>query len=198
MKIQKQPMGNYQTNCYIVTIDDKDIIIDAGVGAFEWIKKNVKNPIALLNTHGHFDHIWSNYEIKDYYKIPIYCPKDDAFMLETDSFNQGMPLSKADIVIDGDETILIQDIEVKFRHFAGHTKGCSTIEIYGAMFSGDFIFKNSIGRYDFPYSDKNDMLNSLKKFSKINYDAIVYTGHGENTTIINEQNNMSFWIRELS
>ena len=72
MDIKVQPMGDYQTNCYIVTINDKDLIIDPGVNAFSWIKRNVKNPIAILNTHGHFDHVWSNQEIKDNYKIKLY------------------------------------------------------------------------------------------------------------------------------
>ncbi|MGB6020444.1 MAG: MBL fold metallo-hydrolase, partial [Sulfurimonadaceae bacterium] len=64
MQIKVQPMGMYQTNCYIVTVDGKDFIIDPGVNATEWVKANVTNPVAVLNTHAHFDHVWSNQEVK--------------------------------------------------------------------------------------------------------------------------------------
>ena len=114
MDIKVQPMGDYQTNCYIVTINDKDLIIDPGVNAFSWIKRNVKNPIAILNTHGHFDHVWSNQEIKDNYKIKLYIPKDDEFMLTLDPYNLGMPPSYADILVNSDEEIEIEGIKIKF------------------------------------------------------------------------------------
>jgi len=88
MTIKTEAMGVYQTNCYIVTIDKKDIIIDAGVGATPWIIKNVTNPIAILNTHGHFDHIWSNAELKKHFNIPIYkFPKNYLTIFPTSSKN---------------------------------------------------------------------------------------------------------------
>lgn len=64
MNIKVKPMGEYQTNCYIVSINDMDFIIDPGMGATEWVMQNVTNPIAILNTHGHFDHVWSNAELQ--------------------------------------------------------------------------------------------------------------------------------------
>jgi len=86
---------------------------------------------------------------------------------------------------------------VIFRHFPGHSPGCSTIEIEDAMFSGDFIFKNSIGRVDFPYSDPQQMKDSLKKFTDITYDKTVYPGHGEQTSIKQEQYNIPYWIKQI-
>ena len=117
ININSKPMGDYQTNCFIVTIDNKDIIIDPGVDALSWIKQNVTNPIAILNTHGHFDHIWSNQQIKEHYNIPIYCPLDDAFMLQDDPFLKGTPKSEADFLIKSDETIILADTEIIFHHF---------------------------------------------------------------------------------
>ena len=198
MIIKKQAMGDYQTNCYIVNIDNKDFIIDPGINALPWIKKNVNNPVAILNTHGHFDHVWSNSEVQALYDIPIYCPKEDVFYLENDPFSQGTPPSKASVLVENDEVLNITNIEIKFRHFPGHTPGCSTIEIKNAMFSGDFIFQNSIGRWDFPYSSQKDMLKSLIKFTKIDYDATIYPGHGADTSIFYEQNNTPYWIKQLA
>ena len=190
-------MGAYQTNCYIVSKDDKEIIIDPGMGATSWVLENVKNPVAILNTHGHFDHVWSNHELKEKLNIPIYCPKGDVFMLENDPFSQGTPKSKADVMPNGDVEFDIDGLKVKFIHFAGHTPGCSVIEIEDSWFSGDFIFENSIGRVDFPYSSPEDMKKSIKKFLKIPYNKKVYTGHGNPTNIKVEQSRIGAWLNYI-
>ncbi len=190
-------MGAYQTNCYIFSNGKEEIIIDPGIGATSWVLENIKNPVAILNTHGHFDHVWSNKELKEKLFIPIYCPKDDAFMLKNDPFEQGTPPSEADILVDGDETFKIGDFEVKFLHFPGHTPGCSAIEIEDCFFSGDFIFAGSIGRVDFPYSNPADMKKSIEKFLKIPYDKKVYTGHGGSTTIKQEQKTLPAWLNYI-
>ena len=197
MKIKHKAFGVYQTNCYIININGKEFIIDPGVGATNWVKENVTNPVALLNTHGHFDHIWSDCELKQELNIPIYIPKNDAFMLEEDIFNQSQPTCKADILVDADEEFDIEGIKVKYIFFPGHTPGCSVIEIANSWFSGDFIFENSIGRVDFPYSNPKDMKKSLEKFLKIKYDKKVYTGHGNPTTIKREQKNVPYWFNYL-
>ncbi|MCB4780673.1 MAG: MBL fold metallo-hydrolase, partial [Sulfurovum sp.] len=157
MQIKIQPMGTYQTNCYIATIKGKDFIIDPGVGATEWVLKNISNPVAILNTHGHFDHVWSNAEIKKILHIPIYCPKGDIFMLTDDPLGQGTPPSKPDHEVIGNELFNLADIKVQYRHFPGHTPGCSVIEIDNIWFSGDFLFQQSIGRWDFPSSSGKEM-----------------------------------------
>lgn len=197
MKIQSQPMGDYQTNCYIVTIDGKDLIIDPGMNATLWVKSHVTNPIAILNTHGHFDHVWSNFELKRDLNIPIYIPKDDAFMLEKDPFSKGTPPSQADFKIAKEDFIDIDGIKVKFRHFAGHTPGNSIIEIKDVWFCGDFLFLQSIGRYDFPYSSAKDMRDSLIKAKNIKEDFTLYPGHGMPTTLKQEQSIMNWWIQEV-
>ena len=197
MNIKVKPMGMYQTNCYIVTIDDKDFIIDPGVDATEWVIENVTNPVAILNTHGHFDHVWSNDEVQKKLGIPLYTPKDDVPMLSSNDWVPELPPSKPDFEVDGDAELYFGDTKVKFRHFPGHCPGCSTIEIGDAMFSGDFIFKRSIGRCDFPYSSPDDMKDSLERFKELDYDKKVYPGHGEATTIKDEQKHIDYWIQNL-
>ena len=197
MQIKVQPMGMYQTNCYIVTKDGKDFIIDPGIDATSWVLANVKNPIAILNTHGHFDHVWSNTEIKEKLNIPLYTPKGDIMMLSQSSWVEGLPPSVADVEVVGDEEFDFDGVKVKFRHFPGHSPGCSTIEIDEAMFSGDFIFKRSIGRTDLPYSNPKDMKKSLQKFKKLDFDKSVYPGHGDKTTIKKEQGYADYWIESI-
>ncbi len=190
-------MGQYQTNCYIVTINGKDFIVDPGVGATKWVIENVQNPVAILNTHGHFDHVWSDAELKDLLKIPIVIHEKDEFFLRTDQFGMSFPKSEADILIKGDEEIEIAGEKIKFLHFPGHTPGCSVIDFGEFWCSGDFIFKGSIGRVDFPYSDPNAMKESLKKFKALPYDKPVYPGHGEPTTIADEQRYVDYWLRAI-
>jgi len=193
MEILVKPCGEFYTNCYIV---DKKIIIDPGVGAFEFVREYAKNPIAIINTHGHFDHIWDDKKVKEFFNIPIYIHKNDAFMLENDPFGYNPPRVKADVLLE-DGKIKIEDYDILIRHFPGHTPGSITIEINEAMFSGDFIFDGSIGRVDFPYSDSNDMKKSIKKFLEIEYDKNIYPGHGAMTTIKKAQKFLPMWLEYL-
>lgn len=195
MEILKRPMGDYQTNCYIVKIDGKELIIDPGMGATEWVMANVKNPVAILNTHGHFDHVWSNSELQKKLNIPLYTPQGDIMLLQNSSWMPGLPPSTPDIEVNGDQTFVIEGIEVKFHHFPGHCPGCSMIEIEDAIFSGDFLFEGSIGRWDFPYSDAEDMRQSLKKFATWTFDKPLYPGHGNPTSVHAEQRNVDYWLR---
>jgi glyoxylase-like metal-dependent hydrolase (beta-lactamase superfamily II) len=197
MEIKFQPMGATQTNCYIVTIDKKDFIIDPGIDATKWVTENTTNPIAILNTHGHFDHVWSNKELQEKLNIPIYCPQDDTFMLKKCPLGQPTPPSKADYEVKGDELLKIEDIEIKYRHFPGHTPGCSIIQIEDVWFSGDFLFEKSIGRWDFPFSNAKEMLKSLKKAQDFESDYTLYPGHGMSSTLKAEQKTLPFWIEQV-
>lgn len=197
MNIKSAPMGPYQTNCYIATIDGKDFIIDPGVDSLNWIIANTTNPIAILNTHGHFDHVWSNSVVKEKFNIPIYCPKDDCFMLEDDPFSQGTPSSKADFEVSDNQTFIIEDVKVQFHHFPGHTPGCSAIEIENVLFSGDFIFEGSIGRVDFPYSSPSDMKKSIHKVLAWEKDIDIYPGHGNSTTLFKQKASLKSWLNYL-
>lgn len=190
-------MGATQTNCYIATIDGKDFIIDPGMGATKWVLDNVTNPVAVLNTHGHFDHVWSNQEIKEALKIPLYCPKDDVFMLANCPLGQRPPESKVDYLVQGDEELTLEGVKIKYRHFPGHTPGCSIIQIKDVWFSGDFLFQQSIGRWDFPFSSGEAMIKSLEKAMKIEEDYNVYPGHGLSTTLKAEQRVMPYWIEQV-
>ena len=78
-KVLFRPCGDLQTNCYII-ISKKtgnSLVVDAGMEAAPWVASQVQNPLAILNTHGHFDHVWSNAELKKLWpKTPVVCPRD--------------------------------------------------------------------------------------------------------------------------
>lgn len=197
MQIKVKPMGDYQTNCYIATIDDKDFVIDPGVGATSWVEENITNPVAILNTHGHFDHVWSNAALQKKLNIPLYTPKDDVMLLSESSWMPDLPPSTPDILVQPNEEFDFDGVKVKFHHFPGHCPGCSMIEIDDTIFSGDFIFQRSVGRCDFPYSSATDMKESLERFKKLDFDKPLYPGHGDKTTIKEEQKYTDYWIRNL-
>ena len=194
MQIKSAPMGYTQTNCYIVDNGKQSLIIDPGMGAKEWVIRHATNPIAILNTHGHFDHVYDNGALKEHYDIPIYCPKEDAFMLQKCVLGQHVPPSRADVEVDSEKPFWVGDFRLRFRHFPGHTPGCSVIELDDIWFSGDFLFKGSIGRWDFPYSDGHAMLQSLKRAKAIDKDFRLYPGHGEPTGLKREQMGLDRWI----
>ncbi|EAH6143037.1 MBL fold metallo-hydrolase [Campylobacter jejuni] len=196
MQIIKQACGVYKTNCYILFTLKGEFIIDPGTDALLFIKKHVKNPLAILNTHGHYDHIWDNAKVKKEYNIPIYIHKNDAFMLH-DDFNQGYDSSDADFLVDNEDILNICGVDFKFHFLPGHTPGCTMIEIVGKniMFSGDFLFYRSIGRWDFPYSDANLMKQSLEKVMTYKEDFKLLPGHGQETTLKEEQVHLPSWLR---
>ncbi len=197
MQVKVQAMGDYQTNCYIASVEGKDFIIDPGVDATQWVLDNITNPVAILNTHGHFDHVWSNAELQKKLNIPLYTPKGDIMLLSGSGWMPDLPPSIPDVEVEPNQEFSFDGIKVKFHHFPGHCPGCSMIEIGDVMFSGDFIFERSIGRCDFPYSSPEDMKESLKRFKTLNYDRTLYPGHGGTTTIKQEQQYADYWIKNI-
>lgn len=199
MEILKKAFGEYQTNCYILKQECGELIIDAGMGASEWIASQCHHPIALLCTHGHFDHIWDNSKVKALFPhIPLICHKKDAFMLQSDCFNLGLTPYDPDLTLEGEENILeLNDFHIRFLLFAGHTPGSCMIEINDHLFSGDFIFHHCIGRTDFEYSNPDEMKASLQRFKSFQKDLPIYPGHGKNTSVKEEQKNLDYWIRHL-
>ena len=107
-------------------------------------------------------------------------------MLKKDSYGMGMIPSTPDVLIKPDEEIELEGIKIKFHHFPGHTPGCSAIQIDKHLFTGDFIFKGTIGRFDFPNSDAMLMKRSLDKVLTWDKDFHVYPGHGDKTTLKSE------------
>jgi hydroxyacylglutathione hydrolase len=193
MEILFHPFSELMTNCYIIKEKGVEIIIDPGIGATQWVLENVRNPVAILNTHGHYDHVWSNSELKKTLKIPLVCPKEDHFLVSLDQFGSGLPPSYPDVEVEGDDTLTFGGIAITYIHLPGHTPGCSVIVINNVMFSGDFVFKGTIGRFDFPYSDALKMRQSIAKFLTLKTEMTIYPGHGPKTSVKTEQNNLKHY-----
>ena len=195
MQILKKAFGEYVTNCYILKGEQGDLVIDPGQGSFDWVMQNTGKIAAVLNTHGHYDHVYDDAKLQRA-GAKIYIHEEDAFMLRVDPF-ETMPESiEADVLVKGQEQSLeIAGFNVKFSLFAGHTPGSCMIEAGGAIFSGDVIFKGSIGRWDFPFSSGAQMRESLHKILQIKGDFALYPGHGPNTSLAAERQNLKYFLQ---
>ena len=185
MNVKKIVVGLLEENCYFLTKGKDLIIIDPG-DEFNKLDKiiinNKYNLLAILITHAHFDHIGALKELINKYKVPIYYH----------NINNEI---KYDNLIDIEEKeYSINDFNFEVIYSPGHRNDLSIFYFNKekAMFVGDFIFKGSIGRTDLEYSSVKQMQNSIEKIQK--YDnIIIYSGHGEDTTIDDEKNNNMFF-----
>ena len=195
MQILKKAFGEYVTNCYILKGERGDLVIDPGQGSFDWVMQNTGKIAAVLNTHGHFDHVYDDAKLQRV-GAKIYIHESDAFMLRADPFETMPEPIEADVLIKGQEQSLeIAGFNVKFSLFAGHTPGSCMIEAGGVIFSGDVIFKGSIGRWDFPFSSGAQMRESLHKILQIKGDFTLYPGHGANMSLQAERQNLKYFLQ---
>lgn len=199
MKIISYLLGQLKVNCYFLIKDNQCLIIDpADDGTFilEELQRRRLNLIGILATHGHFDHIMAVGEIQESINIPLYINEKDYFLVkrikETAEYFLGfkqliLPIKNFKNL--NNNLTKISNFEFKIIETPGHTPG--SISIYfpdeKIVFTGDTLFKGSIGRYDFSYSDKNLLKKSLKRLLKLPEETIVYPGHGEKTTITDER-----------
>lgn len=192
MNIKRLALGQMQSNCYLVWDSQKNaIIIDPGDDA-DFIAQNINEqeltPQAILATHGHFDHVMAAFTLKLIYQIPFYMHKADEFILArmTESaqyflnFDPG-PSPEVDIYLKDKSILKIENYELKILHTPGHTPGsvCFYFEKERSMFTGDLIFAGGgLGRADFKYSDKRELVKSINKIKKMPNNTVIYPGHG--------------------
>ena len=196
MKILTKAFGEYVTNCYILKSEQGDLVIDPGEGSFDWVMQNTGNIAAVLNTHGHYDHVYDDAKLQRA-GAKIYIHESDAFMLRADPFETLQEPLQPDVLVSDGQEFVLGGFNVKFHLFAGHTPGSCMIEAGGAIFSGDVIFKGSIGRWDFPFSNGEQMRESLHKILQIKGDFALYPGHGPNTSLAAERQNLRYFLQLL-
>ncbi len=196
MKILKYSVGQLQANCYFLIEDNSCIIIDPGdEGSFlieEIARKNLK-PVAILLTHGHFDHVMAVGEIQASFDIPAYMNVEDMFLIkrleETAKHFLGYkPAIIPPKITPLTEKLRITSYELRIIQTPGHTPGscCFYFKSDSMIFTGDTLFKSAIGSYDHSYSNKEKLFQSLRNLKKLPEETEVYPGHGESTLIIDE------------
>jgi glyoxylase-like metal-dependent hydrolase (beta-lactamase superfamily II) len=197
IKIKKIISGALEVNCYVVYDSNNlhSIIIDPGQDGKKVISEIEKDgfiPEMLINTHGHYDHILSDDQIRLRFEIPLAISKEDSFML-FDADKNGSSLFAVPTTVKNAEIFLEDNQEVKlsfttFKVIAtpGHTKGGVSLLFDGFLFTGDTLFAGTIGRTDFEGGNYQEMLCSLKKLKSLEPSLIVYPGHGNRTSLADE------------
>ncbi len=201
MKIYCLSNNIVDENAYIV-IRNKDVsIIDPGFN-YELISKflnqNELMPSRILLTHGHFDHFRDLDKLyKAYGSIKTYIHEDDYKCLKDPDLNQSIGLGAKATLKDIRNVFKVKNKDnvdgFIYHHTPGHTKGSSVIEIGNFIFTGDTLFKGTIGRCDLPGGSMNDMNNSLSYIvSSFSKRKVILPGHYSKSTIKDELSNNQF------
>ena len=200
LRVEQYVVGIVQTNCYFAINDDTKemLIIDPGASAARLAKKIEEeklNPVVILLTHGHFDHASGAAELAEHFQIEIYAEEHEKETLENPDLNlsgwegKEQPY-RADRFLKDEQEIDLAGFHIRVLFTPGHTVGgcCYYFSYQNAVFSGDSLFAQSIGRTDFPKGSASALIRSIKEKLMILPDEVtVYTGHNELTTIGTER-----------
>lgn len=203
-KIKVFVFNPFQENTFLLYDESNEcIIIDAGCNEEHefkeldtYITENNLTLKLIINTHCHIDHIMGNAYLVDKYNVHSIAHKEDMPLLERSNdmamafgFNIQEPPTPSQFVNEGDE-IKFGNTILKVKHVPGHSPG--SIALYNKdeqfVIVGDVLFKGGIGRTDLPGGDYDTLIASINdKLFTLNGDVVVYSGHGESTTIAHEK-----------
>lgn len=162
MNIKNVIVGELSANCYIVEKNGTCLIIDPGDEVEKIMNEITYTPIGILVTHSHFDHVGALNSLKEQYKIPVY---------QYSNLKEG--------------NITIGDFNIEVIYTKGHSVDSITFYFNDdeVMFTGDFLFKNTIGRTDLKTGNDIEMQKSISKILEYNDIIKIYPGHGQSTTL---------------
>ena len=195
MKIIQLEVGSLGTNCYIAYCENtkKAVIIDPGGDAAKILAAVTREGLlveAVINTHGHADHVLANVKVQEATGAPLWIHSADAYMLGSGSRNLSAFLGgatscgKADRLLADGEVLPIGDFTLTVLHTPGHTPGGISLLFDKTVFVGDTLFAESIGRTDFPGGSYSQLIHSIQtKLMALDDEVKAYPGHGPATTI---------------
>lgn len=196
LKIHTYPLGPIQTNCYIIEESGGQCLIvdpgEEGKRIIQEVERAGLNPVAILLTHAHFDHIGAVDTVRDHFNVPVYIhPNEEEWLVNPDlngsSRYPGLPAvrnRKADHLF-AEGLLTIGPFSFDVRHTPGHSPGSVSFIFEDARFAvvGDTLFRQSVGRTDLPGGDTATLLASIhNKLLTLDDECIIYPGHGPATT----------------
>jgi len=205
MLVKKFTFNGFQENTYIVyTATGNCVIIDPGCFTkveeqelVDFIMENELNPLALLNTHAHIDHVLGNSFVLSQFKIPYYLHTDDLLTLKSVEsyahvygFDNYKPSPEPTHFLTHNQKLQVEDIEFDVFHTPGHAPGHVILHSpeNGFVINGDVLFKGSFGRVDLPGGDIEILKKSIHEIMfKLPSTTVVFCGHGPETTIEDEK-----------
>lgn len=214
MQVETFTFNPFQENTYVLYDNTKQcIIIDPGCyrtseeqELFSFIDKNQLQPVAIVNTHCHIDHVFGVNWVKEKYGIPFYCHHGEIEGLkQVHQYAQMYGISMAEVslpdqLISEKDEVLFGNTRLFARFTPGHSPAslCFIHKESKQMIAGDVLFKQSIGRTDLPGGDYKTLMKSIvNELLPLPDDYIVYSGHGPQTTIGDERNSNPFVLEYL-
>jgi len=199
MILETLSLGPLETNCYILAVEDNSgaLVIDPGAEPRKItavLKRHNLQPVAVVNTHGHYDHIGCD----DKFGVPVYVHKDDLAMLTDPGrnlsavFSLGYAVKSQIKTVEEGDIINAAGIALKVIHVPGHTPGGVALLLekpaVKVVFTGDALFCGGIGRSDLAGGDGDSLIRCIKdKLLTLDPETIVYPGHGSASTIGHEK-----------
>lgn len=202
MEIKRVVFNPFRENTYLVWDSTKEcIVVDAGnmsetenTALKELITSLELKPVMAVNTHGHFDHTQGVKYLKDEYGVKFACSSKDKFLIEASSGGMVYGLKcnevpEIDVDLDSTESLKFGETELRIIKTPGHTPGHVVLFNEGekVLFTGDTLFRESIGRTDLPGGDYSWIMKSiLEQIIPLGDDVTIYPGHEDSSTIGHE------------
>lgn len=191
MNIKTIPVGQLETNCYVVVNEETlaCVVIDPGDESnaiMDYIESNRLRCEAIMLTHGHFDHVGAVNEILEQTGCALYInPRDEGYEVGKSGMKFKMP--EGGKYYDDGDIIVEAGLEFKVLATPGHTPGSVCLICGDALFTGDTLFRGSCGRADLPGGSMREEMRSLKKICELEGDYEVYPGHMDSSSLERER-----------
>lgn len=190
MEIRTIVLGMFLTNTYLLVEADEVIIIDP-VSKADRIQAKILNNekvVGILLTHGHFDHIGAVDELAEVYQCPVYLHYEDYEMTQDPqkNYSQTKKIKLKSKLKFYEEQLQLGHFEFIIHHTPGHTPGSVCIEYKDLLFTGDTLFKESVGRTDLYRGNPQELKQSLRRIAKMDPRMKIYPGHEEQSTLSHE------------
>jgi glyoxylase-like metal-dependent hydrolase (beta-lactamase superfamily II) len=194
LAVNRYEVGPIGTNCYVVRAGQnahEAVVIDPGGDADLLLREleAVKTTcVAILITHGHWDHLGGVAELAEATGAPVHMAEDERVLLEdVNSFvPPGIQLRPytPNILLHGDEALDLAGLSFATLRVPGHSPAHLAYYADGCLFSGDLVFAGGVGRTDLPGADWDTLVESIRMLAeRFPPDTVVYSGHGPETTL---------------
>jgi glyoxylase-like metal-dependent hydrolase (beta-lactamase superfamily II) len=200
MQVITKSLGIMAANCYMLRNEEEAVIIDPG-GNPELLYPEIgrRRLRYIIDTHGHYDHIGANNDLKARYDTMLVVGRYDYEMLLNPGLNLSIMVDSPyisvppDKLLEDGDSLPFDRTSLEVLYTPGHTKGSICVKVGNMLFAGDTLFYHSVGRTDLPTGSADELRKSItERLYVLPDETKVYSGHGEATTIGEEKRHNDF------